>query len=77
MFGDGAGDGVSFKTFGGERIIKIIQTMGQDENECICYPVITAAIRKAQKDIKKKARANNRVDSMEEWFQYNLNGTEL
>jgi hypothetical protein len=27
---------------------------------------------KAQKDIKKKARGNNKVDSMEEWFRYNL-----
>ncbi len=32
----------------------------------------TSAIQKAQKDIKKKARGDNRVDSMEEWFRYNL-----
>jgi len=27
----------------------------------------------SSKLFKKKARGNNKVDSMEEWFQYNLN----
>ena len=29
---------------------------------------------KAQKDIKRKARGDNKVDSMEEWIKYNLEG---
>jgi hypothetical protein len=64
-----------FKIFGGEgigRAIKIMQTLGQNEKEYISHHLVTAAIREAQKNIKKKARGDNKVDSMEEWFQYNL-----
>ncbi len=65
-----------FKIFGGDRIsnvMKMLETLGQGEKECISHSLVTSAIQKAQKDIKKKATGNNRVDSMEEWFQYNLN----
>jgi hypothetical protein len=65
-----------FKMFGGDRIsnvMKMLETLGQGEKEYISHSLVTSAIQKAQKDIKKKATGNNRVDSMEEWFQYNLN----
>jgi hypothetical protein len=65
-----------FKMFGGEGMssaIKMIQTLQPNENEYISHRFVTSAIRKAQENIKKKVRGNNRVDSMEEWFQYNLN----
>ena len=65
-----------FKMFGGEGMssaIKMIQTLQPNENEYISHHFVTSAIRKAQENIKKKVRGNNRVDSMEEWFQYNLN----
>jgi hypothetical protein len=65
------------KMFGGERIgsaIKMLQTLQPSVHEYISHPLLTSAIRKAQKDIKKKAKGDNRVDSMEEWFQYNLDG---
>ncbi len=55
-------------------VIRMLQTLQPSENEYISHPLVTSAIRKAQKNIKKKAKGNNRVDSMEEWFQYNLNG---
>ena len=64
-----------FKMFGGERIgrvIKMIQTLQPSENEYISHHLVTSAIREAQKNIKKKARGDNKVDSMEEWFQYNF-----
>jgi hypothetical protein len=65
-----------FKMFGGEGMssaIKMIQTLQPNENEYISHHFVTSAIRKAQENIKKKARGDNKVDSMEEWFQYNLN----
>ena len=65
-----------FKMFGGDRIsaaIKMIQTLGQSEKEYISHHLLISAIQNAQKEIKKKAKGDNRVDSMEEWFQYNLN----
>jgi preprotein translocase subunit SecA len=64
-----------FKMFGGDRIsnvMKMLETLGQGEKEYISHPLVTSAIQKAQKDIKKKATGDNKVDSMEEWFQYNL-----
>ena len=64
-----------FKIFGGEgigRVVEIMKTLGQNEKEYISHHLVTAAILNAQKDIKKKATGDNKVDSMEEWFQYNL-----
>ena len=69
-----------FKMFGGDRIsnvMKMLETLGQGEKEYISHRFVTSAIQKAQKDIKKKATGDNKVDSMEEWFQYNLDGTGL
>jgi hypothetical protein len=69
-----------FKIFGGEgigRAVEIMKTLGQNEKEYISHHLVTSAILKAQKDIKKKARGDNKVDSMEEWFQYNLDRTGL
>jgi hypothetical protein len=66
-----------FKMFGGDRIsnvMKMLETLGQGEKEYISHTSVTSAIRKAQENIKKNVRGNNRVDSMEEWFQYNLGG---
>jgi hypothetical protein len=66
-----------FKIFGGDRIgrvIKMIQTLQPSENEYISHHLVTSAVREAQKNIKKKAKGDNKVDSMEEWFQYNLSG---
>ncbi len=58
-----------------EPFFKMIQTLQPNENEYISHHFVTSAIRKAQENIKKKTRDNNRVDSMEEWFHYNLDGT--
>jgi hypothetical protein len=68
-----------FKIFGGEgigRVVEIMKTLGQNEKEYISHHLVTAAIRKAQENTKKKARGDNKVDSMEEWFQYNLDGNK-
>jgi preprotein translocase subunit SecA len=46
--------------------------LGWDEREYISHPLISSAIEKAQKRIKDKATGNQRVDSMDEWFHYNL-----
>ncbi len=65
-----------FKIFGKEgigRVVEIMKTLGQNEKEYISHRLVTSAILKAQKDVKKKATGDNKVDSMEEWFQYNLN----
>ncbi len=60
------------KMFGAERVLDVVKHLGLDEREYISHPLISSAIAKAQKRIKDKATGNQRVDSMDEWFHYNL-----
>ena len=61
-----------FEMFGGERVLDVVKRLGLDEKQYISHPLISSAIEKAQKRIKDKATGNQRVDSMDEWFHYNL-----
>jgi preprotein translocase subunit SecA len=61
-----------FKMFGGERVLDVVKRLGLDEKQYISHRLISSAIEKAQKRIKDKATGNQRVDSMDEWFHYNL-----
>lgn len=61
-----------FKMFGGERVISLLKNLGWNEKEYISHPVISSAIEKAQKKVKDKAKGNQRVESNDEWFYYNL-----
>jgi preprotein translocase subunit SecA len=60
------------KMFGAERVLDIIKHLGLDERQYMSHPLIGSAIEKAQERIKDKATGNQRVDSMDEWFYYNL-----
>jgi preprotein translocase subunit SecA len=60
------------KMFGAERVLDFVKHLGLDERQSISHPLISSAIEKAQKRIKDKATGNQRVDSMEEWFHYNM-----
>ena len=60
------------KMFGAERVLDFVKHLGLDEKQYISHPLISSAITKAQKRIKDKATGNQRVDSMDEWFHYNL-----
>ncbi len=58
--------------FGAERVLDVVKHLGLSEKQYISHPLIISAIEKAQKRIKDKATGNQRVDSMDEWFHYNL-----
>jgi preprotein translocase subunit SecA len=60
------------RMFGAERVLDIVKRLGLDERQYISHPLISSAIEKAQKRIKDKATGNQRVDSIDEWFHYNL-----
>jgi preprotein translocase subunit SecA len=60
------------KMFGAERVLDIVKKLGLDERKYISHPLISSAIEKAQKKIRDKAAGNQQVDSMDEWFHYNL-----
>ena len=59
------------KMFGAESILGLLKTLGLDESQCMSHSLVTSAIAKAQKKIKKPALGDQRVASMEEWFSYN------
>ncbi|MBM4325436.1 MAG: hypothetical protein FJ115_17950 [Deltaproteobacteria bacterium] len=60
-----------FKLFGGERVVSLLKSLGWNEKDHISHSVISSAIEKAQEKVKQKARGNQRVDSIEDWFRYN------
>jgi hypothetical protein len=60
------------KMFEAERVLEVVKHLGLDQRQYISHPLISSAIEKAQKRIKDKATGNQRVDSMDEWFHYNL-----
>jgi preprotein translocase subunit SecA len=60
-----------FKLFGGERVSSLLKNLGWKEKDHISHSVISSAIEKAQEKVKQKARGNQRVDSVEDWFHYN------
>jgi preprotein translocase subunit SecA len=60
------------KMFGAERVLDVVKHLGLDQRQYISHPLISSAIEKAQRRIKDKATGNQRVDSMDEWFHYNL-----
>ncbi len=61
-----------FKLFGGERILSLLNNLGWNEKDYISHSAINSAIEKAQEKVKEKARGNERVDSVEDWFYYNV-----
>jgi hypothetical protein len=61
-----------FKLFGGERILSLLNNLGWNEKDYISHSAINSAIEKAQEKVKEKARGDQRVDSSDEWFYYNV-----
>jgi len=63
------------KRFGGDRLMSSLASLGLDKKEAIISAFTSGAIRKAQYRFKKQAIADQRTQSMEEWFQYNMPGS--
>jgi len=64
------------KRFGSGRTLEVFKKLGWNEKDCLRHTVISKAIRKGQKTIRRKARGDQRVGSAEEWFHYNYPGAE-
>lgn len=61
-----------FEHFGGERIIKLLQTMGMSEQEMISHSMVDKAIINAQKKIQTKLSQESPAKSQREWIENNL-----
>ena len=61
-----------FKYFGSEQMMTAIRMLMKEDSEPLEHKMISNSIISAQRRLKTKAKFNHRVDSMEEWFEYNL-----
>jgi hypothetical protein len=64
------------KRLGSGRTLEMFKKLGWNEKDSLRHPAITAAIRKGQRQIRRKAMGDQRVRSAEEWFYYNCPGLD-
>lgn len=62
-----------FQMFGGERMQTLMQRLGMSEDEIVAHPMITRAIKNAQKKIATEVKTERHATSQEEWYKVNLN----
>lgn len=62
-----------FQLFGGDRLVKLMDSLGLEEGEAIGHKMITKAIQNAQKKIASKVKFEKMAASQKEWFSLNLN----
>ena len=59
--------------FGGEKLIKIMQSLGMKEDEIIEHKMVSQSIANAQEKIEKKIVVEQSARSQAEWMERNLN----
>lgn len=57
-----------FRTFGGEKIIQLMQKMGIEESEMITHNMVSTSIVKAQEKIAEKIQVAVTARSQEDWL---------
>ena len=60
-----------FQRFGSDKIIKLMQQLGMNEDEIIEQEMVSKSIRKAQENIEKKVVVDQNASSQAEWLQKN------
>lgn len=60
-----------FTTFGGEKIINLMQKMGMKNDEVIENSMIDKSLERAQRKVEEKVVAESSANSAEEWFKRN------
>lgn len=60
------------KMFEAGRVLGLLNNLGWNKKDYISHSAINSAIEKAQEKVKRKARGDQRVDSSDEWFYYNV-----
>jgi hypothetical protein len=59
-------------TFGSEKIMGMMRSMGMSERESIQHKMVTSALERAQKKIAEKVTYEQQAKSPEEWFMLNV-----
>jgi len=60
------------KYFGGEKLIKLMESLGMKEDEAIEHPMITQSLANAQEKIEAKVSLEQSARSQAEWMDRNL-----
>lgn len=65
-------DSPFFETFGGDRMLALMDQLGMVENERIQHSMVTKSIIKAQEKIEAQVKSEYKTASLEEWVAMNL-----
>lgn len=65
-------DDPSFESFGGDRIVTLLDQLGLKEDECIEHPMVTKSMANARAKIESKVTSEIAARSEEEWFLKNV-----
>lgn len=60
------------KTFGGDRLLTMMETLGVKDDECIEHSLVSKSISNARVKIAEKVKVEISANSEEEWFEKNL-----
>jgi hypothetical protein len=58
--------------FGGEKLIKVMQSLGMNEDEIIEHKMVTQSIANAQERIEKKLEIEQSMRSQSDWIEKNF-----
>jgi preprotein translocase subunit SecA len=58
--------------FGGDKLIKIMQGLGMNEDEIIEHKMVSQSIANAQEKIEKKVTIEQSMRSQSEWIERNF-----
>ncbi len=65
-------DNPSFKIFGSDRIVALLDNLGMKEDEAIEHAMVTKAMANARTKVESSITHDTKADSEEEWFAKNV-----
>ena len=65
-------DNPSFKIFGSDRIVDLLDNLGMKEDEAIEHAMVTKAMANARTKVESSIPHETKTDSEEEWFSKNV-----
>lgn len=70
-------DNPSFKIFGSDRIVDLLDNLGMKEDEAMEHAMVTKAMANARTKVESSITHETKADSEEEWFAKNVKSGKL
>ena len=70
-------DNPSFKIFGSDRIVDLLDNLGMKEDEAIEHAMVTKAMANARTKVESSIAHETKADSEEEWFAKNVKSGKI